>query len=285
MNLPEYRQRQARDFYSHLRETTNPVFFYWQDADNPMPQIGGEPRGVSGYPFLGDNAVQLAMASKSQGFQSPYWLNFDQAKSAGGIVRRGEVGTKIISWTGGKEGKPFEPILTTVFNADQIAGLDLPRTPSLTPEQQATRQAGLDALIPPRKRTPTPPQYNARLAEVLAERFPDGAGEQDHAQAVLRRELAMMTAQARLGLPRQVDPSLALTLKPYVERRPNWREVESAIGESNKAVKEIGIDALVYDKVARKDVVPDVKPAEKPRGRRKTKEKIQTKEQASDIPF
>ena len=56
MDIPEYRQRQARSFYNHLREATNPVFFYWQDADNPMPQIGGEPRGISSYPFQGDQA-------------------------------------------------------------------------------------------------------------------------------------------------------------------------------------------------------------------------------------
>jgi len=291
MDLPEYRQRQARNFYSHLRNTTAPVFFKWQDPENPMPQIGGEPRGPSGYPFQGDNALQLAMAAKAQGFTDPHWMTYDQAKAAGGTVRRGEVGTKILSWMGGKDGKPFEPVLLTVFNADQIAGLDLPRPQGLTEQQQATRQAGLDALLPPRKKTPTPEQYNARLQEVLAERFPDADDAEGQAQAVMRRELAMMTAQARLGLPRAIDPSLADTLKPYVDRRPNWREVESAIDDANKALKDLGIEALVYEKVPRKEVEPAVKPAEQPRGKARTRakakdvDKAPAKEQSDDIPF
>lgn len=288
MDLPEYRQRQARSFYNHLREATNPVFFYWQDADNPMPQIGGEPRGPSGYAFQGDNALQLAMASKAQGFQNPLWMTYDQAKAAGGSVRRGEVGTKILSWIGGKDGKPYQPILMTVFNADQIQNLDIPKQQGLTVEQQATRQAGLDALIAPRKKTPTPEQYNARLAEVLAERFPSSADEQENAQSTLRREMATLHAQARLGLPRQVEPSLAQDLKPYIEKRPNWREVEGAIDDAQKALKELGIEPLVFAKVPRKEVETDVKPADAPKPKRersKAKAQAQSKEQADEIPF
>ncbi|MBJ6984005.1 ArdC family protein [Luteimonas sp. MC1750] len=286
MDLQEYQARQARSFYANLREATAPVFFRWQDPENPMPQIGGEPRGVSGYPFQGDNATQLAMASKAQGFQSPYWMTYEQAKACGGTVRRGEVGTKILSWMGGKDGKPYEPILMTVFNADQISNLDIPRTVGLTPQQQATRQAGLDALIPPRKKTPTPQQYNERLAQVLAERFPAGETPEQQAQATLRRELAMLTAQARLGLPRQLDPKMADDLAPYVEKRPNWRELESAIDEANKAVKELGVEALVYDKLDRNQVAAEVKPAalpKTPRTRAKAVEKGKAKD--SEIPF
>jgi len=285
MDLQQYRARQATRFYSNLREATAPPFFYWSDPDNPMPQIGGEPRGISGYPFQGDNALQLAMAAKAQGFQNPLWLTFDQAKALGGTVRRGEVGTKILSWMGGKDGKPYEPILMTVFNADQIANLDIPKVQGLTPEQQATRQAGLDALIPPRKRTPTHQQYNARLTELLAERFPDGDTPEQVAQATLRRELAMLTAQARLGLPRQIDPEMSQRLKPYVDRRPNWRELETAVSEANKAVGEIGIQPLVYEKLAKKEVQTEVKPADKPRPRAKAKAQVKGKTQDSDIPF
>lgn len=288
MDLPEYRQRQARSFYSHLREATNPVFFYWQDADNPMPQIGGEPRGVSGYAFQGDNALQLQMASKAQGFQNPYWMTYDQAKAAGGTVRRGEVGTKILSWIGGKDGKPYEPIVMSVFNADQVSGLDLPRPQGLSAEQQAARQAGLDALIPPRKKTPTVQQYNARLAELLSEKFPGQEDPQANAQATLRREMAMLTAQARLGLPRQVEPTLAEDLKPYVDHRPNWREVESAIGDAQKALKELGVEALVYQQVPKREVEADVKPAASPKPKRersKTKDKEASQQQDDDIPF
>lgn len=289
MDLPEYRQRQARNFYSHLRNSTSPVHFYWQDPDHPLPQIGGEPRGPSGYPFQGDNALQLAMASKAQGFQDPRWMTYDQAKAAGGTVRRGEVATKIISWMGGKDGKPYEPILLSVFNGDQIAGLEPIKQRTLTAEQQSIRQAGLDALLPARKKTPTPEQYNTRLQEVLAERFPDSDDPEEQAKAVLRRELASMTAQARLGLPRQTNPELSAQLKPYVDRRPNWREVETALEDAQRVLKDIGIETMVYEKVAYKEVQPEVKPASEPKGQGKAKAKApaksKEKERASDIPF
>lgn len=288
MNIQEYRQRQARSFYNHLRDATNPVFFYWQDVDNPMPQIGGEPRGVSGFVYQADNAIQLQMASKAQGFQSPLWLSYDQAKAAGGKVKSGEIGTKIVSWIGGKEGKPYEPILMTVFNADQISGLTLPKVAGLTAEQQAMRQAGLDVLITPRKKTPTLRQYNERLAELLTERFPGAEDPEANAQATLRRELATMTAQARLGLPRSVNPDMAQALKPYIDSRPNWREVEGAIKDAHNALKEIGIEPLAFEPVLRQTTAVEVKPARAPRERRaneRTRGTEAERQAVDEIPF
>jgi hypothetical protein len=289
MDLREYRQRQARSFTANLRNGTNPLYWNWQDPNQPMPDIGGEPRGISGFPYQGDNALQLQMAAKAQGFRNPYWLTFDQAKAAGGSVRPGEVGTKILDWKGGKDGVPYEQVHKTMFNGDQIRGLNLPLNAGLSPEQQAIRQGGLDALIAPRKKTPTPQQYNARLAEMLAEQFPDAQGEQEQADVVLRRELAMLTAQARLGLPREADPSLVHTMKPFIERRPHWKNIDLAIDDASKALDTIGIKPLAFDRVPRKEVQPDVAPAADPRGKGKSKVKSQEKVQAQakdqDIPF
>ena len=288
MDLPTYRQQQAHSFYDQLADTTNPLFLQWKEQEGAFPQIGGEPRGVSGYPFQGDNAIQLMMAAQEHGFSSPHWMTFDQAKACGGSVKRGEMGTKALSWIG-KEGG-YKPVLMTVFNGDQVSGLSLPNENALSAEAQATRQAGLDALIAPRKRTPTPERYAARLREVLAERFPDGDNEQSRAQAGLRRELAQMTACARLGLPRKPDPSISETLKPYVISRPNWREVENAIDDANKTLKDIGILPLVFDKVPHREIAPEVKPAAEParartRNNAVAKSKAKGMEQASDIPF
>lgn len=224
MDRHEYQRLQAKNFYDNLREGVAPPLFRWQDPDTPLPQIGGEPRGVSGYCFEADNALQLAMAAKAQGFQSPYWLSTEQANAAGGYIRKGEVGTKILKWIR-KDGQLSERVPATVFNADQIKGLNLPRQKGLTPEQQATRQDGLDALIAPRKKTPTMEQYNARLKEVMAEKFPAQEDAQDNARMALRREYAIMTGQARLGLPREVEPELARELKPFIEHRPHPQEV------------------------------------------------------------
>lgn len=288
MDLPTYRQQQAHSFYEQIANSTNPVFLQWDDPQAPLPQIGGEPRGVSGFPFQGDNALQLMMAATELGYTSPLWLTFDQAKACGGSVKRGEIGTKILSWIG-KEGD-YKPVLMTVFNGDQVSGVSLPHEGTLAADAQAIRQAGLDALIPPRKRTPNPEQYVARLREVLVKRFPEDDNEQARAQAALRRELAQLTACARLGLPREVDPAMTQRLQPYAEVRPHWREVENAINDAHKALKDIGIEPLVFDKVPRRELAPEVKPAAEPAKRRvraKALDKEQGKgmEQAAHIPF
>lgn len=283
MNITEYRKLQAKSFYDNLREGTAPPFFHWQDADTPLPQIGGEPRGISGYCYESDNALQLTMAAQAQGFQSPYWMTYDQAKAAGGHVKQGELGTKMLQWY--REGGEFKKRLPiTVYNGEQIQGIEWPRSAGLTAEQQVTRQAGLDALLPPRKKTPTPAQYNARLKDVLSQKFPAQENAQENARMTLRRELAAMTAQARLGLPRQVDPTLAQDLKPYIELRPHPMEVVRATQDAYKALDEIGIQALVYEQVPRKEMERQVKPAKEPSPKRE-RSKAKGKEQANDIPF
>lgn len=286
-----YRQEQAKTFYQSLQDTTAPIYAYWRDPDNPMPRIGGEPRGITGLPYQPDNALQLSMASRAQGFQSPIWLTFDQVKACGGKVRKGEVSTKILGFNGGKDGEPFTPKVMYVFNGDQVQGVNLPQPQALTPEQQATRQAGLDALIPPRKKTPTLAQYNEQLSAVLKARFPGSEDPQENAQNALRREFAMLHAQARLGLIREINPKLSKDLKPFVEHRPNWRELESALSDANRALKDIGIQALVYDKLERKISPPEVKPASKPRAQSaaktqsKSNDKQQSKSVDDEIPF
>ena len=68
MDLPTYRQQQAHSFYEQIATSTNPVFQQWDNPQAPLPQIGGEPRGVSGFPFQGDNALQLMMAATELGY-------------------------------------------------------------------------------------------------------------------------------------------------------------------------------------------------------------------------
>ncbi len=50
------------------------------------------PRNVEGRKYRGINVLLLATA----GFGSPYWLTFNQCKSLGGYVKRGEKGTQVI---------------------------------------------------------------------------------------------------------------------------------------------------------------------------------------------
>ncbi|WP_261641058.1 ArdC family protein [Erwinia mallotivora] len=57
---------------------------------------------TTGSAYSGVNIPLLWMAAEERGFVSDRWLTFQQAKNAGGHVRKGEAGTTAVIW------KPFE---------------------------------------------------------------------------------------------------------------------------------------------------------------------------------
>jgi antirestriction protein ArdC len=100
-------------------------------------KCGGAPRNlITGKPYRGLN-VFLVM----QGYASPYWLTFKQARDKGGQVRKGEKGTPVVYWNyvsrsvesevGEIEEKQV-PFLRyyTVFNLAQIDGITVPEEQS-----------------------------------------------------------------------------------------------------------------------------------------------------------
>jgi antirestriction protein ArdC len=102
---------------------------------------GGAPRNfVTGKPYRGLNVCLTVM----QGYASPYWLTFKQAREKGGQVRKGEKGTPVIYWNhvsrpveaedGDIEAKqvPFMRYYT-VFNLAQIDGIAAPGDRDRTP--------------------------------------------------------------------------------------------------------------------------------------------------------
>lgn len=102
---------------------------------------GGMPKNlISKKDYRGVNIFLLG----AQGYASPWWLTFNQAKAKcgkDGGVRKGEKGTPVIFWKvldkkGGKPGeKSFILRYYTVFNASQVDGLELPESteaPALT---------------------------------------------------------------------------------------------------------------------------------------------------------
>lgn len=111
----------------------------WQSPS--IVRVGFPRNFATGKPYHGINVFLLA----SQGFQSPYFLTFIQARELGGHVRQGEKGSPIVKV--GTWNKPApEPAnapdhelgtapvrrflrLYTVFNACQIEGLAFPEPP------------------------------------------------------------------------------------------------------------------------------------------------------------
>jgi len=53
---------------------------------------------VSGRPYKGVNVLLLNLSAMANGFASPYWLTFLEAKKLGGHVKAGEKGTSIVFW-------------------------------------------------------------------------------------------------------------------------------------------------------------------------------------------
>lgn len=104
---------------------------------------------VSQRPYRGVNVFLTASA----GYDSPFWLTFNQAKGLGGNVRKGEKGTPIVFWTkwerNDKEsGERVEiPVLRyfTVFNAGQVEGVAVPQVDA--PDRQHSPIAACEAIV------------------------------------------------------------------------------------------------------------------------------------------
>ncbi|WP_162055802.1 ArdC family protein [Pontibacter pamirensis] len=109
----------------------------WQ---KPWTSYGLPKNYLSGRHYEGFNAFYLHYITEERHFTTPYFLTFKQAKELGGHVKKGEKGTPIIYWKIKEEkesenaneqaeeekehGRKFVPFLWTVFNIDQIEGVD-----------------------------------------------------------------------------------------------------------------------------------------------------------------
>jgi antirestriction protein ArdC len=104
----------------------------------------------NGVPYRGINTLVLWLTADREGFQSPYWMTFNQVKQYGGFVKPGSKGTHIVYWgTAGGEEEEAEDGTTTkrggfwfvrdycVFNLDQTEGLEerFGVQPDANPEQ------------------------------------------------------------------------------------------------------------------------------------------------------
>ncbi len=106
----------------------------WQLSTDSAGNRLWQPRNaITERVYRGVNILLLGLTE----YADPRWLTFQQAKAAGGTVRKGEKGTEIIFWKvldqQDDKGRISQmPLLRTfhVFNITQIDGLTLP---SLTP--------------------------------------------------------------------------------------------------------------------------------------------------------
>lgn len=106
---------------------------------NPSP-----PRNLTtGRAYRGINTFLLAVTAWIEGYGSPDWLTFRQARARGGHVLKGERGSLVIFWKqhATKDKQTGEPITVpvlrcyTVFNACQCAGIGTEETSPPPPEE------------------------------------------------------------------------------------------------------------------------------------------------------
>ena len=126
----------------------------WKSGPNDSAAM---PRNAAtGRQYSGINVLILWTAAQAMGFTSSRWLTFNQARDAGGNVRKGEKGTAIVyastfvpeaERAKGDDAKSVAFLKTfTVFNLDQIDGLDALRVNDVPRTECETVAAG-EALI------------------------------------------------------------------------------------------------------------------------------------------
>ena len=156
----EYHQQFADQIVEQIRQGNAPWQKPWKPGEEYLPK-----NLSSGKEYRGGNSIYLSVAQGAKGFSDNRWGTYKQIQAAGGQVRKGERGTRILSFQDHKQisvtdksGKPVHdaegkkvyryermdhPMVRqyTVFNADQADGLKLPERPSQQPEWKAHENA------------------------------------------------------------------------------------------------------------------------------------------------
>jgi antirestriction protein ArdC len=156
-----------------LEQGTPPWHKPWSSR-GVLPQ-----NAISRQDYHGINVLMLACA----GYKSPYWLTFNQAKTAKGSVRKGEHGSMVVfAKRSSKEvetdaGEIEERTFTvlryyTVFNVEQTEGcrLNLPELTILTEHEKIDRCEAVYANMPnrPGLRSDSPSrQFQAYYSQTL----------------------------------------------------------------------------------------------------------------------
>ena len=159
-HVGEYHRQFADALIKQIEAGTAPWQKPWKPGERFMPE-----NAFSSKPYTGGNALYLALASAERGFADNRWATYRQIAQAGGHVRKGEHGEKILYFDTKKlspkkdaqgrqvvdsDGRPVYDrhdkgrafVRTyTVFNVEQTRGLDLPARGSPVADWQAHKSA------------------------------------------------------------------------------------------------------------------------------------------------
>jgi antirestriction protein ArdC len=129
---------ERQDVYTRV---TNVIAAQLEKGVRPWAQpweggkTGTRPLRHNGVPYSGVNVLMLWASAMERGYETPYWMTYNQSVEYGAHVRKGEKGSLVVYANAvikkehdDKTGEDLErsiPFLKgyTVFNADQIEGL------------------------------------------------------------------------------------------------------------------------------------------------------------------
>ena len=156
----DYHRQFAEKLIEQIKEERAPFQKPWKPGERSLPE-----NLATGRRYRGGNSLYLSVAGQDKGYTDNRWATYRQIAAAGGHVRKGEKGTKVLFFSAQKveqakdeQGRPRltesgEPVyerretvrpyvrMYTVFNAEQTSGLP-PRPPaSPEPEWKAHEQA------------------------------------------------------------------------------------------------------------------------------------------------
>lgn len=150
------------DLYARITDT---IIAQLETGVRPWTQPWASSAAVSrplrhtGEAYSGINVLLLWSEAMARGFEASTWMTFRQALALGGCVRKGETGTTVVyantltrpesdEAADADEGRPRRIAFLkayTVFNIEQIDGLDGPPAPEPAPAvNPETRIAGIE---------------------------------------------------------------------------------------------------------------------------------------------
>ena len=154
--IQEHHKEFAARIIKQIKEGVAPWQKPWKPGEKFLPE-----NFKSGNAYRGTNTLNLASVAIERGYSDHRWGTYKQIKAAGGYVRSGEKGSRIVYVSThrtsavkddqgqpvkDKEGrqvyekvprtKPF-PKHYTVFNVEQAEGLNLPEIPEAKPSWEA----------------------------------------------------------------------------------------------------------------------------------------------------
>lgn len=148
----DFRQEATDLIVDMLEKGTAPWQRPW-DKNTAAQQLQMPHNGATGRAYTGGNALYLMAKGMQKGYEDPRWMTYEQAKSKGWQVRKGEKAEHVEFWQFDKTEKVKDPNtgqvreqrvkldrpiqrLYAVFNAKQIDGV-----PALAPQQREEWQA------------------------------------------------------------------------------------------------------------------------------------------------